>query len=69
MDVNDAWMTQRQPTPPEDPAPEGEESERVGIDDGEADTERSPGQRPRPIAPEPATPDANPIDPRVFRRS
>lgn len=53
------------PPPPEDPGPEGGEGEHVGEEDEEAVTVRNP-ERPRPVKPEPATPDANPIDPRVF---
>ena len=68
MDMKQVWMTQRQPTPPEDPGPQGEESERVDIDE-DVETQRSPSAPRRPTVPEPATPDANPIDPRVFHRT
>lgn len=56
------------PPPPEDPGPEGGEREHVGEeDDDEAVTVRNPPpERRRPVSPEPATPDANPIDPRIF---
>lgn len=54
----------------DDPSPEGPEGEPVGEDEG---GEKDPGPQPAPapgagvpVAPEPATPDANPIDPRVF---
>lgn len=68
MDVREEETTssQRQPgpPPPADPGPEGPEGERVGEDeiDEDAVTVRTPAMKP-----EPATPDANPIDPRVFR--
>lgn len=56
---------------PEDPGPEGGEGERVGDDGENADPKPAPGAdpnpSPNPMKPQPATPDANPIDPRVFR--
>jgi hypothetical protein len=48
---------------PEAPSPVGGEGERAG-DDGEP----PPTEKDLPAPAEPATPDANPIDPRVFTR-
>lgn len=45
------------------PDPRGPEKETEGDDD--AVTEREPAAAPNPMKPEPPTPDANPIDPRV----
>lgn len=55
---------------PQDPGPEGGEGESVGDaegdeDDGASKPEREGTGGPKPEAP-PATPDANPIDPRVI---
>ena len=47
-----------------DPSPRGEEDEAVGDDEPET----VPENQPAPIKPSPATPDANPIDPRVFEQ-
>lgn len=59
-------QSQPGPPPPADPGPEGGEGERVGEDDDEAVTVPNPNV---PDVPKrPATPDANPIDPRVLTR-
>lgn len=62
-----SYPTDHGPPPPEDPGPEGAEGERVGEDDrAPAD---DPAERlPAPGSPTtPASPDADRIDPRVFR--
>jgi hypothetical protein len=67
------------PTPPqplrrEDPSHEGPEGEPVGEEDENGGAERNVESRPSPgpgmpIVPEHGSPDANPIDPRVFFRT
>jgi hypothetical protein len=70
---DEAPDTTREPPRPEDPGPEGPEGEPVGEDDEDeaeddgkrAESQPSPGPG-APMVPEHGSPDANPIDPRVF---
>jgi hypothetical protein len=69
----DGAPTERMPQPlrPEDPSPEGPEGEPVGEEDEDGGNERNVESKPSPgpgvpIVPEHGSPDANPIDPRVF---
>jgi hypothetical protein len=57
----------RTPRRGDDPGPTGPEEEPVGDEEPEGGTPERPSPGPgAPIVPEHGSPDANPIDPRVF---
>jgi hypothetical protein len=62
MDVSYMLFLQGDGPKTTDPDPRGPD---VETEDDDAVTERDPVPSPNPMKPVPATPDANPIDPRV----